>query len=233
MVVCRLDEHPVVGKPLGRHIEHDPRSRTFPFLSTPVAAPPLRTVRWRRYGGVFDQGDLGSCTGNAGCGAMNTLPLHHAGEHLYREADAIELYSEATRLDPYDGEYPPDDTGSSGLAIAKALRARGLITEYRHAFSIDEAVSALMSGPVITGVSWYEGFDHPDVRGRVAIAGQVRGGHEFLAHGYELRPDPLDSLVHCDNSWGNSWGVRGHFTMTARTWGELLDEQGDVTILVR
>ena len=35
------------------------------------------------------------------------------------EGFAVKLYEDATVVDGYPGEYPPDDTGSSGLAICK------------------------------------------------------------------------------------------------------------------
>jgi hypothetical protein len=209
---------------LGRLVEHDPRSRDFPALVDEAA--PLRKVLWRRYGKPFDQGDLGSCTGNAIAGAINTEPLHAAGKRLLVEADAVEIYSHATDLDNAPGSYPPDDTGSSGLAACKAAKALGYISGYRHAFSLTAALQALMSGPVITGVSWFEGFDTPNKKGLVEISGSVRGGHEFEVLGY----DPATDLVTAENSWGSSWGLAGRFHFTAKTWAELLAQQGDVTV---
>lgn len=227
----RIPEEPVVGKPLGRHVEHDPRSRSFGLVA---AAVPLRNVHHRRYGGPLDQGDLGSCTGNAVAGAVNTSPLHTPKKRLLRESDAVAIYTLATTLDAFAGEYPPTDTGSSGLAAAKAARQLGHISAYRHAFGIDEALQALMVAPVITGVDWYESFDRPDARGRIEIAGQVRGGHEFEVLGYEHRSGSAgDAIVFCVNSWGLGYGRRGRFTMTVSTWAALLAAQGDVTVLVR
>lgn len=153
MKVRRIEEHSIGhGGRLGRHVELDPRSRAF---AVPAAADTITKVRHRRYG-ILDQGDLGSCTGNAITGCLNTLPLHITGTHLKTEADAVRLYSEATRLDSFQGAYPPEDTGSSGLAACKAAKNEGLISGYRHAFSVEAALTALMSGPVITGVNWYE-----------------------------------------------------------------------------
>src|SRR5690349_3550882 len=60
---------------LGRHVNHDPRSRRFPVRTAPV---PLRTVEHERHVGVFQQGDLGSCTGNAALGCMATGPFWDA-----------------------------------------------------------------------------------------------------------------------------------------------------------
>jgi hypothetical protein len=227
----RIDEHPSRhGGRLGRHVEHDERSRAFPVTA---AAVTLRTVRHRRYGSIFDQGQLGSCTGNALAGAVNTTPLHRSGVTL-KEADAVKLYEQATVLDGYPGSYPPDDTGSSGLAVCKAGVAAGYLSGYRHAFSITDALAALVAGPVITGVNWHESFDRPDAYGMVSIGGLVRGGHEFVVVAIVKVGATLDgTIVESCNSWGAGWGLRGRFRFTAATWAALLAEQGDVTVPVR
>ena len=86
---------------------------------------------------VLDQGQLGSCTGNAGTGALGTQPFYDAvgstvmpdpNDEAAAEQFAVQLYSDATVVDGYPGDYPPDDTGSSGLAICKVLKSRGTIT---------------------------------------------------------------------------------------------------------
>lgn len=209
---------------LGRIVEHDPRSRDFPAQVEEAA--PLKKVLWRRYGSVFDQGQLGSCTGNAIAGAVNTLPLRKTGAKALVEKDAVSIYSAATAIDNEPGQWPPTDTGSSGLAVCKVAKTRGLISRYTHAFSLAQALSALQAGPVITGVSWYEGFDRPDPSGLVKISGSVRGGHEFEVLGY----DPTTDLLTAVNSWGRAYGVAGRFHFTSATWAELLADQGDVTV---
>lgn len=227
MTVRRIDEYVIAGKRLGRNVEHDERSRNF-AVAEHVAT--IRHVRHRRFG-VLDQGDLGSCTGNAITGVLNTLPFHVRATRLKTEDDAVRLYSEATRLDAFPGSYPPNDTGSSGLAACKAAKKEGLIAGYRHAFGVEAALSALMAGPVITGVSWYEGFDNPDVQGRVRVAGQVRGGHEFEIIGLDPAASGwLDGWVIAVNSWGPGWGRYGRFRISVRDWANLLDEDGDVTM---
>lgn len=228
----RIEEQPVEGKPLGRHIEHDPRSRDHAF-GVVLAPSSLRTVVHRRYGAVLDQGQLGSCTGNAMAGAINTSPLHTTREHLLREAEAVGLYELATQLDGFDGTYPPDDTGSSGLAVAKAAVQKGYIGSYQHAFTTEEALAALQIGPVLCGINWYEGFDHPSLDGLVQIAGQVRGGHEIEALGFHLGRSIDESLIELENSWSSAWGRRGRFFFSVKTLRQLQAEQGDVTILVK
>jgi hypothetical protein len=106
-----------------------------------------------------------------------------------------------------------------------------MVSGYSHAFDMTAALAALQIGPVITGVNWYEGFDTPNADGLVKISGQVRGGHELGARGYEPAANPDDSLILLDNSWGPGWGDLGHFYWTVGTWKTLLAQQGDVTIL--
>jgi hypothetical protein len=225
-----IKEHVVPGRRLGRHIEHDPASRAYSF-GVVLAPSHMQSIRHRRFGLAFDQGDLGSCTGNATAGSLNTKPLHMTGKRLLKEKDAVDIYSLATKLDGYPGDYPPDDTGSSGLAAAKAAQQIGFIQGYRHAFGIAEALTALQVRPVITGVKWYEGFDTPDSNGFVKIGGLVRGGHEFEVNGFEWRRNVEDSVIDAINSWGTSWGLNGHFRFTVATWRQLLADDGDVTIL--
>lgn len=226
----RIGEYAVAGRRLGRHIEHDPRSRGYPVRAA-MPAGGLRKVRHRRYGQVLDQGDVGSCTGNAAAGALNTLPLHRRGGRLLREQDAVDLYAAATQVDEFEGGYPPDDTGSSGLAVAKAAKQKGLISGYRHAFSVEDALAALMFAPLITGVDWYESFDTPDPQGLVKVGGQVRGGHEFEVLGFAPGRSLEEGVVEAANSWGPDWGFRGRFRFTVATWRALLAAEGDATVL--
>jgi hypothetical protein len=221
------EEYAIPGKALGRHIEHDERSKEWRYEV--AQKPKLKGVRHRLYGEPLNQGNMRSCTGNAVCGALNTSPLHIANTKLLGEEDAVAVYSLATNIDDFRGQYPPDDTGSSGLAAAKAAQQKGLITEYRHAFGIEDALAALMERAVITGVPWYEGFDNPNDFGHVKIEGQARGGHEFVVLGYEISAKCIIAL----NSWGYGWGIRGRFRFSIPDWTRLLEEQGDVTILIK
>lgn len=209
---------------LGRLVEHDERSREYPAMRL-EAGQPRRRVLWQRMIPVFDQGHLGSCTGNAVVGAAGTVPLWTAAKVL-DESVAVSVYELATTLDQAPGSYPPDDTGSSGLAACKAAKKLGLIGGYKHAFGVEHALDALQHGPVITGVAWHEGFDRPDHQGRVVLSGAVRGGHEFVVIGH----DPASGYVTAVNSWGQNWGVAGLFAFTSADWATLLADYGDVTV---
>jgi len=212
-------------RPLGRHVEHDPRSRD--YAVTVDEAAPLADVLHTFNGTPLNQGQLGSCTGNALVGCLRTAPLYAAPVSKLTEKLAVKVYSTATTLDSVPGSYPPDDTGSSGLAACKAARKLGLIGSYTHAFSLQAALAALQASPVMVGVNWYDGFDTPDPTGLVAVSGSVRGGHEFALIGYTAEQG---GRVHAVNSWGTGWGVKGRFQFSVADLGRLLGEQGDVTV---
>jgi hypothetical protein len=213
---------------LGRHVEHDEASRAFRAAQ---AGGPLVSVIWKRSGDVFDQGQVGSCTGNAIAGVMNTAPLRKRYTRRKTEADALRAYELATTLDSVPGAYPPDDTGSSGLAVCKAAVKLGWITAYHHAFGMAEALGALMLQPVIVGTNWYESMFKPDASGTVSISpgSSVAGGHEYEVLGVDVE----GKRVLCANSWGAAWGVHGLFWMSWDTFNRLLSEQGDVTVPIR
>jgi hypothetical protein len=216
-----IDEEVVSGKPLGRNVRHDPRSWNFPA----PRARKIVSVLHKRHGQPFNQGKtLGSCTGNAVAGLLMTEPFWQPGRRL-TERDAVKLYSRATHLDPFKGIYPPEDTGSSGLAAMKAAAEHGYLKSYGHAFGLDHALKTLVLGPVVTGVNWYTSFDRPDKNGRVKKKGHVRGGHEFLVVGIDVE----EKTVRACNSWGPGYADGGYFTFSWDAWDILLDQDGDVT----
>jgi hypothetical protein len=219
-----IHETVVPGRRLGRHVHHD--SRSLAYQVRPSGTVVSRT--WKREIPVLDQGDLGSCTGNATVGVLGSDPFYQTlpGRTL-DESEAVTLYSAAEKIDGGEG-YPPEDDGSTGLSVAKAAKNAGLISGYLHMTSVAACQTAIASGPFIIGSDWYEGFDNPTPGGLVTISGQVRGGHEYECIGYDAASD-LWQLV---NSWGTSYGVAGHFFYTSATLAKLLAAQGDATSFV-
>jgi hypothetical protein len=217
---------------LGRHVNHDERSRRFAYRG-PVSPP--RAVKHERHVPVFDQGSLGSCTGNAAVGCLATGPFFDTIDDsdspriaaLDQQA-AIEVYKMASAIDPFPGQYPPEDTGSDGLSVAKSLASLGAISGYEHAFGLDQALAALMRVPVITGTVWMESMFEPNAEGLVRPTGAAAGGHEYLMDEY----DPVRGWVGFTNSWSSSWGRQGRFYMEVEAYGKLLADQGDVTVFV-
>ncbi len=222
---ARLAETPVQGKRLGRHVVHDERSREF----AASRAPKIVSVKHDASGLPLNQGQIGSCTANALCGALDSAPNFSGGSPL-DEAEAVQVYELETRLE--GDPYPPNDPGGSGLMVCKAAKQMGLISSYRHAFGIQHALEALVLRPVITGVNWYDSFDSPDPHSglvQIANGATVRGGHEIVAD----QIDAPNELVWFWNSWGEGWGLGGRFCMSFDTWDRLLRERGDATVPVK
>jgi hypothetical protein len=223
---------------LGRVVNHDPRSKLYRVHPAKDVSQ-LLSIRHKRHIPVLYQGNLGSCTGNAALGVIGSSPFFEALPDSLKpstdnpgeaEARAVELYSIATGIDEFNGSYPPTDTGSSGLAVAKACKRLGLISGYRHAMGLDEVLSALANVPAIAGIPWYETFDHPDSQGNLYLAAKAtaRGGHEICLD--EL--DMANRRVGFTNSWGPQWGREGRAYILFDDLSRLLSERGDCTVLV-
>jgi hypothetical protein len=225
-LVRRIPE--LEGNPyrLGRHIRHDQRNRGFAVALT----VPIVSVLHRPNNAIaFDQGSLGSCTGNAAVKCVSTAPFRYD----FNEDVAVSVYSDATKLDPFAGQYPPDDTGSDGLSVMKVCKSRGYIGAYQWAFTLDQALSALMLGPGICGVEWRRDMFTPDERGRIKPTGAIAGGHELCLIGYDL---PHEELI-VQNSWGPNWGIiyqgiTGCCRLRIDDFASLLATGGDVTFPV-
>ncbi len=222
---AHIPERPGCGR-LGRHVCHDERSRAFAMAGLTGR---LFSVQHKRHCDPFDQGDVGSCTGNAAAGALMTDPVYRGGEAM-TEVSAVEIYKLATQLDSIHGTYPPDDTGSSGLAAAKACKKLGYLRAYLHAFGLNQALAGLAMDPLIIGINWYDGFDAPEgTAAELKISGEPRGGHEVVLDGLDVE----NGYVHGTNSWGLDWGNLGRFVMSFGTFKRLLYEGGDAMRFVR
>lgn len=222
-LVLRLAEDRVEDRRLGRNIRHDPRSLR--YVVPEAATAPV--ITWQEQIGILDQGNLGSCTGNAATGMLGCEPFYSqlpAGHPTLDEAFAVQMYSQATQLDSDPDNYPPTDTGSDGLSVCKAAVNDGYAKGYVHATSLAGCYTMIAQGPFIIGVNWYSGMDNPDAQGNVSVSGQIRGGHEVCVVAREA-----DGRWKVRNSWGTSWGVGGYFWLTDAQLTRLLAEQGDAT----
>lgn len=211
-------EHRVEGKPLGRNVLHDPRSLDFQAMY----APKLQSVIHQSRGLPFTQ-VRGSCTSEALCGALNSDPDFTG--RTFTQDDAEYIYDEEIILE--GGDPATDDPGGTGLEVCKAGQLLGLVKSYRHAFGLQHTLGALIVRPVMIGCNWYESMDSPDeTTGAVTIAGEIRGGHEFVLD--EL--DVTKEWVGAWNSWGEDWGLRGKFYIPWEVLEQLLHEDGDATV---
>ena len=224
----------VDGKALGRHrlVNWPKVARLIRSDSTPIATVDHST----NLSTCLDQGNLGSCTGNATAHCASSQPF----SRKCTETEAVTIYSRATADDQFPGTYPPTDTGSTGYFAMQAACELGYFQTFAMCVGLTAVLQALQSRAGITGMDWYEGYDTPDANGLVAPTGQIRGGHEIcliavdVVLGSNGNIDPDKSLVWFQNSWGKGYGVRkgnrdGCFCMTLSDYELSLAAGGDAT----
>lgn len=226
---------------LGRHIEHDRRSLAYAHHALPKSA--LKAVDWARRIAILDQGQVGSCTGNALTGVLGTdsagrtattsvtvtadaKGVFASGTYTLDEQFAVRAYTLNTILDSIPGDYPAEDTGSTSVAAGKTGKALGLLSGYTHAYTSAAMKTALQAGPVLIGIPWYQSMFDAATDGTVTL-----DKHSGLAGGHELAVSAWDGYrFRIDNSWGTSWGAQGSGWITEADMTWLLAQGGDVLV---
>lgn len=205
-----LKERPGNPYRLGRHQVHDvldamPERRLEHVLD--LAKSP-KTVAHAAHQPVFNQGNLGSCTANAALRCLVLDPYWHEGVS-FTEDDAVALYEMETKLDDSQipGEYPPDDTGSTGPWSMMALEKQGKIATFFHTRSARTARVALNDGPISMGSVWLESMFNVDENGFIVVDrnSAAAGGHEYCVSAQNVD----ENWVEIDNSWDETWGRKG------------------------
>jgi hypothetical protein len=216
--------YPRLDVRLGRNVVHDPRSRAFPRAAA-VDRSTWRDKAVRIYDPLPNPNQpVGCCTGVDASVKLNAIGNRVKGRVLGMDI-ALKVYSRATQLDPWMGSYPPEDTGSSGLAAAKAAVEFGLATEYRWLFrGADEVVQTIMEGePVGIGARWEWDMFEQDANGVIHLGGGLAGGHQWTARGYDVDRDLI--LGRC---W---WGSFRDFWISRADLAILLADNGDAHVL--
>ncbi|HEX4714329.1 MAG TPA: hypothetical protein VH164_05315 [Ktedonobacteraceae bacterium] len=202
--------------------------------------PAGTSVLWPHNTPVLNQGQLGSCTGNAMTQLLNCRMFApcRLGKVFLNEGDAISLYSLATHLDGFGpGQfYPPHDEGSSGLGVAKAAIQDGYIDTYKSVTTFSGLQAAIETQPVIIGTSWTNQMFNPKPTTGFITVGPINdstlaGGHEYLLQGIDYSLKAFVML----NSWGNGWGgyaglSAGQARISFADMETLLAESGDVIV---
>lgn len=185
-----------------------------------------------------DQRDLGACTGYAALQcrlaepfALVTLPAPFGPLSTLADFEQLarDIYSGATRRDPWPGAWPPDDTGSNGESALNEAISRGLFKSFTSVSTLAGLQRALQRGPCIAGVDWHEGMFAPTNCGQISPTGPVVGGHEFAVVGDDTEKKQIWGL----NSWGDGFGVRvglhgGYFNLTYGAVSQLLAAGGEI-----
>lgn len=220
---------------LGRQVVHDPASRRFARGLT-IDPETWRSTTLRTSDPLPNpKQPNGCCTGVAECVQGNSVGVPSPQRQLTMD-DAQAVYTLATRLDPFPGQMPEQDTGSSGLAAAKAARRLGLLSgSYHWLFGgADEVVQHLMDTsqrtPVSCGTWWHEGMMRPSDDGKhplpiIEPTGRRVGGHQYTARGYHRPTDTI--IIRC--WWGSYRDVRIQRTHLA----DLLAQDGDAHVAER
>lgn len=215
----------------------DPRDHIF---QPPTLASIPRSVDLRPYASpIDDQGNLGSCTGNAIAGAIDLIDKKLQNK-LFRVSRLFIYYQERLiegTINQDSGAYIRDGIRScstwgapletlwpynisrfavrpSAQAYADALNRR--VTGYKRCQNFTAVKSALATGtPVIVGFDVYESFES-DTVARTGVmpypnvnTEQLLGGHAVCLVGY----DDTHNWFIARNSWGTGWGDRGYFYM--------------------
>jgi hypothetical protein len=189
--------------------------------------------QWPRHIPILDQGDLGSCEGNAEVGCAATGPVYDALPPLHPDLDealAVQVYTLATTLDGYPGQMPAEDTGTDSTAANAAAKQMGLIAGYLHCDGLAGLLQALQTGPVNVAFDWWSTFDTPDADGVITIGAgaRIRGGHALCCR----QVDTAAGLIWLDNSWTVKWGKAGRCALALPLMDRLLQEGGEAVVPV-
>lgn len=207
-----------------------------PITKRPLAsyrALDLPSVFWKPSGPALDQLDLGSCTGNFGVNVrMSALwrqPDLWPADALGLEAIAVDIYGAATRIDPFLGSWPPDDTGSNAASVLTIMRNRGLVSGWVTVQSFDGFQRQLQKGPCGFGSNWYSSMYTVQPGGNLDVAGTVDGGHQVTARAI----DYATKRVLFETSWGNAFGCNdngrgGYYWLTFGSVQRLISEGADM-----
>lgn len=224
---------------MGRIQLHDPKSREHEF---PIRKATRKLdVRHTLSAKHVDQFYLGGCVGFSATNMLNTAMAVRSRKkynsslkvnftnHYLDNNDGIRNYSESTKRDPFSGEYPPSDDGSSAIGIMKFLVEIGIISGYDWTFTFDAFLAALQIQPVLIGTNWYDDMMTTDDKGIVnSTALGDSGGHEYLGNAIKWSK----KLIGCEQSWGqNPEGFKPTFYIPFDLAEELIiNQQGDVAV---
>lgn len=216
-------EIPSTDPRLGRHVQHADESRRFALPSMlPESEWRFRVIRL--YDPLTNPNQtIGNCTGCSKAMQFNAVGNRRKGIVL-RMNDADTIYSRGTHLDPFPGDWPPTDTGSSGLGVAKAAQQLGLGGEYRWIFGgADGVVDALMHGQVVSvGTRWDNDMFERDDRNQIHPGGGTAGGHQWTVRGFHPQRD-----VFLGRCW---WGEFRDFWIARSDLDSLLADDGDAHV---
>ena len=220
-----------------RHQNPDARDKV--YAARLSAAPPAECDLRPEMPPVYDQGQLGSCTGNAIAGAMEyerdrqgLSDFVPARLFIYYNERAMEgtvssdsgaMIRDGIKVVNSEGVCPetlwPYDTGMFAVKPPKRCYVAALtdrLVQYEAVQTLADLKDAISSKlSVVFGFTVYESFESPQVAQTGVLpmpdvqTESAVGGHAVVAVGYS---DPKGHVI-VRNSWGPSWGAAGYFYM--------------------
>jgi hypothetical protein len=217
----------------------DHRDLKFTALKAVIANLPPKVDLRSGCPPVYDQGQLGSCTGNAIAAALE-FELIKQSSPDFTPARLFIYYNERVIENTVD-----TDSGAQIRDGIKTVNNQGVcpetmwpyvvsefaqkpfstcytdalthtVTSYQRVDQdIDQMKGCIAQGyPIVVGFTVYPEFESPDVAqtGIVNLPGAGEspvGGHAVLVVGYD---DSQNRFI-VRNSWGPAWGMAGYFTM--------------------
>jgi C1A family cysteine protease len=222
-------------------IPDQPDERDHLYAAPPqfLLALPASTDLRKGCPGIYNQGQLGSCTANAIAAAIEFDRMRQklrdfvpSRLFIYYNERAIEgtvsidsgamirdgIKSVASQGVCPEPEWPYDIARFARKPSAQCYKDAKLdraVSYQRLVQDLNQMKGCLASGfPFVFGFTVYESFESP----QVAKTGQVQmpaageatlGGHAVMAVGY----DDTQQRFIVRNSWGPNWGMKGYFTM--------------------
>jgi|ERR1700694_2107461 len=215
-----------------------PDARDKLYTARPKAALPSEFDLRPSMPPVYDQGQLGSCTGNAIAGAMEyerdrqgLSDFVPARLFIYYNERALEgtvssdsgaVIRDGIKVVNKDGACPeslwPYDIGVFAVKPPKRCYVAAVTdraVQYLAIQTLGDLKDAVCSNlAVVFGFTVYESFQSPAVAQTGVMPmpkpGEATvGGHAVMAVGYS---DPKGQVI-VRNSWGASWGDAGYFYM--------------------
>jgi C1A family cysteine protease len=220
-----------------------PDQRDYRFAAAPqilTALPPRVDLRPLLPPGVYDQGQLGSCTAQAIAAALEFLQRKQQQKDLFTPSRLFIYYNERAMEGtinedagamirdgiksvtkqgaPHESLWPYRIDRFASKPPAKAYTdalQHQAITYARIVQTRTHLKSCLASGfPFVFGFAVYESFESLAVERTGAIPMPKRGERMLGGHAVlGVGYDEATGLVKGRNSYGSNWGDHGHFTI--------------------
>jgi C1A family cysteine protease len=220
-----------------------PDNRDHTFAAAPLflaALPTAVDLRPQCPKEIYDQGQLGSCTGNAIAGAIEFLQMKQKAADIFTPSRLFIYYNERVMEGTVNSDSGaqirdgiktvakqgacheklwPYDIAKFRAKPAKAAFTDGAkhtaIQYQRLAQTVTEMKGCLAAGyPFVFGFTVYESFEGADVA-KTGVVPYPATGEKVLG-GHAVLAVGYDDATRrfiVRNSWGSGWGMKGYFTI--------------------